>query len=113
MSKFLDSIEASFTGNVVGIDNDIDIRSTIKEANPITDRKFTVLNTYRIQVTVGQFQNCKPSELDLLLKNFRKELSYYIYEDLIKISYELRRAIYARDFPSALKNVNVLLNRME
>jgi len=107
MSKFIDNIMVKATGQRAYADAipRISVKKTIKPY-------WSYLNEYAFIVEYRQVMRCNESELNELLKTFKRQLARDVYGELQDSMLSLRQAVYEQDRKGIIEVLNAIDNEI-
>jgi hypothetical protein len=109
MSKFIDNIQAGFTGKYrARPDTVFDLHTDISTLNvPYSNQQ-----EYKIYMTYEVKGYCMPDELGLMLNSYIQSLKREVYGDFVNQLYSIQRYILQRDFYEAKELIQKLINEV-
>lgn len=107
MSKFIDSVEASFTGKRAPYP----LRASLEKID-LDSPRISLMNQYNVGVSFVRVINCEPKHVPAAINAVIRELRHIIYEDMFNLIYCLERAVISQDDLTILSTLRDILREV-
>lgn len=112
MSKFIDGLEAQWTGRVKPEIPRL-VTSVLKMGDPCGMQEFTRLREYTIETAFIQNVTCDPKDLNRMLEIEKRRLARAMYGEFIDRLIMLERAIYGQELEDAHSILRDIMREVE